>query len=70
MPLGRHHSLRLFRSKVASQEWSALSSLPYRLVLFALILAAMGAVSCVVRAQEKTKLPGRRLDSVIQRRRP
>jgi hypothetical protein len=58
MPFSDHHSSRLFRSKVASEERPALSSLPSRLLLFTLIMATMGGVSCVVRAQEKMKLPG------------
>ena len=57
MLLSDHHSPRLFRSKTALEKRSALSSLPYRLFLFALILA-MGAASCVLRAQEKMKIPG------------
>jgi hypothetical protein len=46
MPFRDHHSSR------------TLNSLPYRLLIFGLILAAMGVASCVVRAQEKVKLPG------------
>jgi hypothetical protein len=58
MPFPDHHSWRAFRSKVALGRRLAPNSLPYRLLIFALILAAMGVASCVVGAQEKAKLPG------------
>jgi hypothetical protein len=50
MTIRDHHSPRSLRSKAAP--------LAYRLLMFGLLLAAMGVVSCVVRAQEKAKLPG------------
>jgi hypothetical protein len=58
MPFSDHHSSPLLRSKVALEERSLRTSLSYRVLLFTLIVAGMGAVSCVVRAQEKMKLPG------------